>query len=79
MTIADRIRLAFKGERKLRYGELARRVFPQDEYPKAWHYRSEGGPPVCYMVLTAALNRMGCGVNYEGMTRWVFKPKDPED
>jgi len=37
---------------------LGMRVFPIDDYPRAWNYRARGGPPACAMTLRKALNRM---------------------
>ncbi len=39
----------------IQYHELARVVFPRDEYPNAWGYPTRGGPPGCYMVLSRAI------------------------
>ena len=58
--IAQRIRNAFrKGETALSYHELLGRVFPSDQYPNAWRYSSNGGPPGCAMAFRKALNKLG--------------------
>jgi len=58
MKIKDRIRAALSNGR-LSYFELAYQVFPQDDYPKAFRYQANGGPPGCYMALSKALREMG--------------------
>jgi hypothetical protein len=40
-------------------------VFPPNEYPDAWRYSSNGGPPGCAMTFGAALRKMKV-VNYRG-------------
>lgn len=42
------------------YYELMVKCFPFDEYPKAWRYQSNGGPPGCAMAFGKALREMGC-------------------
>ncbi len=56
--IVDRINDALANG-KMSYADLAVEVFPRDEYPWAFYYSSNGGPPGCYMALSAALNRHG--------------------
>ena len=75
--IQDRIRAAFgPGERELSYHILARRVFPAADYPKAWRYSSNGGPPGCYMALSTAIRRMDLHTRYtEGSERFVARPR----
>lgn len=76
-SIIERIRKAFgANERQLAYFELALRVFPPEEYPRAWRYRVKGGPPGCYMALTRAINRMGLTVTHDGGQRTVFRPAE---
>lgn len=41
------------------YAALAHAVFPDDQFPRAWRYATGGGPPGCYMALSAALRRGG--------------------
>lgn len=40
--------------------DLMRAVFPPDEYPKAWNYQANGGPPGCAMPFGRAVREMGC-------------------
>lgn len=56
--IRQRIDAALAGG-ALRYHDLAALVFPEDLYPRAWRYASQGGPPGCYMALSAAIRRYG--------------------
>ena len=73
--IQQRIRAAFQpGERELHFYELALRVFPTDQFPRAFRYSSNGGPPGCAMALSATLRRMGLASRYEGPTRYVSRP-----
>lgn len=41
------------------YDKLAYEVFPPDDYPRAWNYPPSGGPPGCFMALSAAIRRHG--------------------
>lgn len=73
--IIDRIRAAFQsGETKISYQALAYRVFPPEQFPRAWRYSSNGGPPGCYMALSAALRRYKVPYWFEGRLRWVGRP-----
>jgi len=56
--IAERMDAALKNG-PLEYYDLARRVFPEDQYPKAWRYQSNGGPPGLVMALSRAIDRHG--------------------
>ena len=75
MTIVDRIRQHYR--RGIQYHELMRLVFPEDEYPRAWNYQANGGPPGCAMAF-------GRGLRRAGLMRWrdkdgpdlVFKAKE---
>ena len=74
--IAERIAEAFRGgEAQLPYYEVARRVFPENDFPRAWRYSSNGGPPGCFMALTRALNRIGFEIQYRrDGSRMVRRP-----
>lgn len=61
--IDQRIDEALNGE-PLNYHSLAVRVFPEKDYPRAFRYQSNGGPPGCYMALSAALRRYGFNRQY---------------
>lgn len=41
------------------YHELMRRVFPFEQYPRAWRYAAQGGPPGGAMALSRAIREMG--------------------
>ena len=64
--ILDRIDRALKGG-PLSYAALAREVFPRDRYPRAFNYQSNGGPPGCYMALSAALRKGKYYVEHQGV------------
>jgi len=60
LPIAERIRHALEeAGGSLTYDALAHKVFPPTEYPRAWNYATGGGPPGCFMALSAALRRHG--------------------
>lgn len=42
------------------YHELMRTVFPQSEYPRAYEYSANGGPPGCAMALGKAIRSLRC-------------------
>lgn len=66
MRIDKRIDKALNGH-VMEYHCLARLVFPEKDYPRAWRYSQNGGPPGCYMALSAAIRRYEFGdfPNYE--------------
>jgi len=37
---------------------LMHKVFPQDIYPKAWRYQTNGGPPGCTMAFGRAVREL---------------------
>lgn len=47
-----------KNNRRLDYGALAHMVYPKVLFPKAWRGAIHGGPPGCFMSLSAMLRRM---------------------
>lgn len=59
-TLVERIDDALAGQ-KLSYMELARRLYTND---RAWRYSSNGGPPGCFMALSAGLRRGGFYIQY---------------
>lgn len=40
------------------YHDLMRLVFPEDQYPRAFNYGQNGGPPGCAMAFGRALREM---------------------
>lgn len=54
--LRDRIIEAWKPQ--IGYHELMQAVFPYDEYPLAWRYSHNGGPPVCAMTFGKALRKL---------------------
>lgn len=55
-SIADRIRQNYT--LGITYHELMRLVFPEDLYPNAYRYQSNGGPPGCAMAFGKALRKL---------------------
>ncbi len=55
MTLPERIDLVLNGKR-MKYYDLARALYPDG---RSWQYQSNGGPPGCFMALSAALSRGG--------------------
>lgn len=49
---------------RMQYWHLAKAVFPQDQYPRAWGSPNRGGPPGCYMALSRAIDRHGFRIDY---------------
>lgn len=74
--IIDRIRDAFgEDEFELSYHTLADRVFPKEQFPRAWRYSSNGGPPGCYMALSAAIRRYKVPSRYDRFDqRHILRP-----
>lgn len=59
--LKDRIRTALESAGgRMNYQDLMSLVFPWKEYPKAWRYQSNGGPPGCAMAFGKALREMRC-------------------
>lgn len=48
-----------KGHTFVRYTSLLQAVFPPEEYPRAWNYKTGGGPPGVAMVFGKALRDAG--------------------
>lgn len=61
MGLLQRICAAFEDQnaRTISYYDLARLVWPKDQYPNAFNYPTRGGPPGCYMWLSRALREHG--------------------
>jgi hypothetical protein len=53
MTLVERIDAALSG-REMSYADLAAALWTD---PKSHRYQANGGPPGCYMALSAALRR----------------------
>lgn len=76
VPIKDRIKVALADGKRMTYQDLMNAVFPFDEYPKAYRYQSNGGPPGCAMVFGKALREMKQGHElYDSQepcgTRWI--------
>lgn len=48
------------------YHTLLRAVFPEDEYPRAFRYQQNGGPPGCAMAFGRALRKLGLRRSLDG-------------
>lgn len=57
MTLQERIKASYR--RGIGYRELMRAVFPEDQYPNAWRYQANGGPPGCAMSFGKAMKKLG--------------------
>lgn len=44
---------------RINFHMLALAMFPQEKYPRAFEYSSNGGPPGCYMALKNMVNKSG--------------------
>lgn len=69
--IMDRIRSAYR--QGIHYHDLMRAVFPDDRYPRAWRYSSNGGPPGCAMAFGRALRKMGASWDID---KTVYLPRE---
>ena len=54
-TLPERIDEVLNGK-PMKYYDLARALYPDG---KSWNYQANGGPPGCFMALSAALGRGG--------------------
>ncbi len=57
-TLPERIDEILNGKR-MGYYDLARALWPDGD---SWNYQSHGGPPGCFMALSAGLRRGGFSV-----------------
>lgn len=55
LTLPERIDAALNGQ-PMSFYDLAVALYPDK---KSWRYQSNGGPPGCYMALSAGLRRGG--------------------
>lgn len=69
MTVADRIDAALKRHGGgMPFYDLAIELYgDREKYPRAFRYSSNGGPPGCYMALSAAIRRYGYGEAWRGI------------
>lgn len=63
MTLPERIDDLLKKEGRMSFYDLAMALYPDR---KSWRYQSNGGPPGCYMALSAGLRRGKFHVDYNG-------------
>ncbi len=59
-TLPERIDEALNGH-SMSYYDLAQRLYPDG---RSWQYQSNGGPPGCYMSLSAGLKRGGFAISF---------------
>lgn len=50
--------LAGAPRRRMGYHEMLFKLWPPHENPRAWRYRTGGGPPACAMPFGRALNKL---------------------
>lgn len=76
LPVTDRIIAAFgKDDYQLTYHQLLHRVFPPEEYPRAYRYSCNGGPPGVAMPFRKALNALNMNERFDEMgTRIFSKP-----
>lgn len=74
--LTERILEALGTRSSAPYWDLMRAVFPHAEYPRAWNYQANGGPPGCSMAFNAALRRMGGGWSGMGSARKAYIDRD---
>lgn len=70
-SLPERIDDALNG-RPMKYYDLAKALYPG---PRSWQYQSNGGPPGCFMSLTAGLKRGGFYVTLERTTHCTVYPR----
>lgn len=61
---------------EMEYYACMRVVFPEDQYPNAWRYQANGGPPGCAMAFGRALREMGGRRDGIGSASKVWLPTD---
>lgn len=74
MSLEQRIRAAMRGRELANYWCVMREVFPAEQYPRAWRYSQNGGPPGCAMAFGAAIRRMGGHWNQADADRRLYIP-----
>jgi len=65
-SLIERVRAAWRAG--VGYHDLMREVFPESEYPKAFRYSTNGGPPGCAMAFGKALRVLGIRRGRDGNT-----------
>jgi hypothetical protein len=76
--LEEKLRLELRGGRMAAY-ELARRLWPESDYPDAWRTPAKGGPPSWVRTLGAAIKRYGLRVEREGERKFVEAPMQWRD
>ena len=70
----DRIRDALADGPMEQY-DLAREVWPPDDYPRAWRGAISGGPPGLVLPLGRAIKRMGLVTWFQDRRKIVALPR----
>lgn len=73
ITLPDRIDAALNGKR-MGYYDLARALYPSG---RSWQYQANGGPPGCFMALSAGLSRGGFEVTGTFVGDRMVYPRKP--
>lgn len=64
ISLPDRIDDLLRCNGSMSFHDLAHALYPDD---KSWRYQANGGPPGCFMALSAALRRGNFHVSYRGV------------
>jgi hypothetical protein len=75
MKLDDRIRDALQ-DGPLDTYSLAGIVWPTEQFPRAWNYQSNGGPPGWVLPLGKAIKRMGLETYRRDHMRVVRLPRE---
>lgn len=65
-SLTERVRAVWRVG--IGYHDLMREVFPESEYPNAFRFSTNGGPPGCAMAFGMALRRLGIRRGRNGNT-----------
>ncbi len=74
LTLPERIDKILNGKR-MSYYDLARALYPGE---RSWQYQSNGGPPGCFMSLSAGLKRGGFSVSGTFVGERMVYPRSHE-
>ena len=74
-TLPERIDEVLNGQR-MGYYDLAKALFPGS---RSWNYQANGGPPGCFMALSAALRRGGFEVTGTFVGERMVSPRKPAE
>lgn len=63
MSLIERIDALLKERGSMTFNDLAYALYPE---PRSWRYQANGGPPGCFMALSAAIRRGGFPETFNG-------------